>query len=59
LKEKGIAPRKVDVDVRKLATWCQMRGRALDADSRATYVSENMQLLGKQIMRRKLRRRRG
>jgi hypothetical protein len=59
MQSNGIAVRKVDVNVRELATWCQARGRALDAGARATFVSEKVELTGKRIQRRKLRRRKG
>jgi len=58
MQSKGIAMRKVDVNVRELATWCQARGRPLNAGSRATFVSEKVELSAKRKQRRKLHHRR-
>jgi len=42
LRERGITARRVDVDVRELAAWCQQRGKPLDGGSRSAYAAENL-----------------
>ncbi len=59
MQSRGIAVRKVDVNVRELATRCQARGRPLNAGSRATFVGEKIELAGKRALRRKLGRPKG
>ena len=42
LRQRGIVTRRVDVEIRELAAWCQQRGRPLDGEARSTYVAENL-----------------
>ena len=44
LRARGIVARRVDVEVRELAPWCEQRGRPLDGAARSTYVAENVKL---------------
>jgi len=40
LRQRGMVARRVDVEVRDLAAWCQQRGRPLDGEARSTYAAE-------------------
>ena len=42
LRQRGIVARRVDVEVKELAAWCQQRGRPLDGEARSTYAAENL-----------------
>ena len=42
LRKRGIASRRVDDDVKELATWCQQRSRPLNGEARSTYAAENL-----------------
>jgi hypothetical protein len=42
LHQRGIAARRVNVEVRDLAAWCQQRGRPLDGEARSTYAAESL-----------------
>lgn len=42
LHERGITVRRVDVDVKELAAWCQERGKCLDGAARSAYAAEKV-----------------
>jgi hypothetical protein len=42
LRERRVVTRRVDVEVRELAAWCQQRGRPLDGEARSTYAAEKL-----------------
>jgi len=43
LRQRGILARRVDVDVKDLAAWCEQRGRPLDGAARSIYAAEKVQ----------------
>jgi hypothetical protein len=53
LAERGVHTVKVDVEVRKLAAWCEERHRPIDGASRATFVAEWLQKNGASTLQRK------
>ncbi len=42
LREQGVNARRVDVDVRELAAWCEGRGRPLDGAARSEFVAQKV-----------------
>ena len=42
LRERGVIGRRVDVDVKELAAWCEERGKVLDGAARAEYAVEKV-----------------
>ena len=46
-RQRGIVARRVDVEVRDLAAWCQQRGRPLGGAARSTYAAENLKSEGR------------
>jgi hypothetical protein len=44
LRQRGIVARRVDVEVRELAAWCQQRGMPLDGEARSFYAAECLRL---------------
>ncbi len=42
LRATGADVRRIDVDVRELASWCRDRGRPLDGSARAAFVTEKL-----------------
>jgi hypothetical protein len=42
LRQRGIVARRVDVEVRELAAWCEQHGRPLDGKARSIYAAENV-----------------
>jgi len=42
LEKQGIVARKVDVEVRELAAWCERQGRPLDGAARSEFVTHKV-----------------
>jgi hypothetical protein len=42
LRQRGVTTRKVDVDIRELAAWCEEQGRVLDGAARAAYAAQKV-----------------
>ena len=42
LQRRGILTRRVDVEIRELADWCQQRGKPLDGAARSAYAAEKV-----------------
>jgi hypothetical protein len=42
LRQRGIVVRRVDVEVKDLAAWCEQRGIPLDGGARSTYAAEKV-----------------
>jgi len=42
LKEKGVEPDLIEVDIDDLVIWCAAKGQKIDASARSTYVSEKL-----------------
>lgn len=42
LNQQGVKARRVDVDIKDLAAWCEERGRPMDGSARAAYVAEKV-----------------
>lgn len=40
--QHGMVSRRVDVDVRDLAAWCEKQGKPLDGAARSTYAAEKL-----------------
>jgi hypothetical protein len=42
LRQQGIIGRRVDVDVKDLAAWCERQDRRLDGAARSAYAAEKV-----------------
>ena len=42
LKQPGVVPVKVDIDVEELAAWCRQQGRPMDGGTRSKFVVEKV-----------------
>ena len=42
LRQRGIVTRRVDVEVKELAAWCEQRGIPLDGVARSSYAAEKV-----------------
>ena len=42
LRERGLVPQKVDIDLKELVAWCEQEGRPLDGAARATYARQRV-----------------
>ena len=42
LRRQGIVVRRVDVEVRELAAWCEQQGRPFDGEARSVYAAEKV-----------------
>ena len=40
MRQHGMVARRVDVDVRELAAWCEEQGKALNGEARSAYAAE-------------------
>ncbi|MCX5886440.1 MAG: hypothetical protein NT096_11115 [Proteobacteria bacterium] len=47
LKQEGIIPVKVDIDVDKLVAWCRAEKRSVNAEARVAYVCKLLSQAGK------------
>lgn len=43
LAKKGIVPRKVDIDVEELLSWCHSQHRPVDGKARSGFVAAKLQ----------------
>jgi hypothetical protein len=42
LEKRGVAYKKITVDVKELLKWCKSRGYPINSESRSLYVSEKL-----------------
>jgi len=44
IRQAGLSPQRVEIDLARFLQWCESTGRTLDSAARAAFVSEQLRL---------------